>query len=147
MPFDTSDAEKKDAALIAAIVDMRPAMDVAVKLVADGIETNFRSESSAGEAWPPLRPSTVEDRERKGYGGEHPILNRESVLKNVASAHRKVQRDGAEVGPDDSIPYAGVHANGSEDGRIPARDYLAQTSTTIDAIDRAIQDHLEAHDG
>lgn len=147
MPFDTSDAERKDAVLCDAIKDMRPAMEGAIKIVADGIETNFRSESSAGEKWAPLRPSTVEQRERKGFGGEHPILNRTSALKNVASAHRKAMRDGAEVGPDDSLPYARVHADGSEDGRILARDYLAQTDLTIDAIDREIQSFLEEHDG
>ena len=145
MPFDTSDAQAKDDALCAAIGDMTPAMEASVLVVADGIEANFRSESSAGDPWEQLAASTVAERMRKGYGPAHPILNRESVLKNVASAHRVANASGAEVGSDDSIPYARAQADGY--GNIPARDFLAQTSLTIDAIDRAIQDHLERNDG
>ena len=149
MPFDTSDAKAKDEALCKAIVDMRPAMTKAVVVVADGIEANFRSESSAGEAWKPLAASTVAQRERKGYGGEHAILQRDGTLKNTASAYRNVERDGAEVGPD-GCDYAGAHLGGNDGfggGRLPVRDFLAQTDLTIDAIDRAILDHLEANDG
>lgn len=147
MPFDTSDAAKKDAILCEALGDMTLAMEACTRIVADGIETNFRSESSAGDAWAPLQPKTVEQRERKGFGGEHPILNRTSALKNVASAHRKAMRDGAEVGPDDSLPYARAQADGYEPRGLPARDYLAQTDLTIEAIDREIQSFFEEHEG
>jgi len=144
MPFDTTDAAAKDQALTAAIVDMSPAMRRAVEIVADCIETNFRSESSAGEAWQPLAPRTVEDRERKGYGGAHEDRVRDNVLRNTASAHRVATRDGAEVGPD-GCEYAGAQADGTY--RIPARDFLAQTDLTINAIEDAIIAHLEANDG
>lgn len=149
MPFDTHDAAAKDDALCKAISDMRPAMQKAVLLVADGIETNFRSESSAGKAWAPLKPRTVEDRERKGFGGEHPILHRTGELKGTASAHRLAERDGAEVGPD-GCDYAGAHLGGADGfggGRLPVRDFLAQTDLTIEAIGDAILEHLEANDG
>lgn len=149
MPFDTSDAKAKDDALCRAIGNMRPAMAKAVEIVADGIETNFRSESSAGEAWAPLAPSTVEQRERKGFGGEHPILHRTGVLKGTASAHRLVEADGAEVGPE-GCDYAGAHLGGADGfggGRLPVRDFLAQTDLTVAEIERAIFEHLEANDG
>ena len=36
---------------------------------------------SEGPGWAALKPSTVADRERQGYGGEHPILNRDGTLR------------------------------------------------------------------
>ncbi len=36
---------------------------------------------SEGPGWAELKPSTVADRERQGYGGDHPILNRDGTLR------------------------------------------------------------------
>ena len=149
MPFDTTHAAAMDAALCAAIMDLRPAMEVCTRIVADGIEANFRSESCAGDAWAPLAARTVEERERKGFGGAHPILNRTSVLKNCASAYREAMTNGAAVGPD-GCDYAGVHLGGADGfggGRVPVRDFLVQSTQTIDAIDAAIIAYLESNDG
>lgn len=149
MPFDTTDATAKDDALCAALRDMRPAMQQSTRIVADGIEANFRGESSAGKAWKPLAPSTVRQREKKGFGGEHPILHRTGEVKALASAHREATADGAEVGPD-GPEWIGVHLGGADGfggGRVPVRDFLAQSDQTIGEIERAILEHLERNDG
>lgn len=41
-----------------------------------GFATNFGRESNANAPWAPLAESTVRDRIREGYSGEHPILRR-----------------------------------------------------------------------
>lgn len=63
--------------------------------------------------WKPLRPSTIEDRLRKGYGGEHPILQRTGTLYEGVT-ERGAPGNVFEVGPNylvigTTVPYAIYH--------------------------------------
>jgi len=142
MPYDTADAERSDRELTRAIGNLRPAMTKAVTIVADAIDSNFRSESDAGKRWAPLAPSTLAQRERKGYG-PGPILQREGTLRTLASAHREVSESGAEVGPE-GPDYAEYHLTGTP--RMPARPFLDISELSVDAIDDAIHRHLAEHE-
>lgn len=51
-----------------------------VQRVAEMWAHNYRSEGSQVGGWVALAQSTVEDREREGFGGAHPILIRQGSL-------------------------------------------------------------------
>ena len=144
MPWDTSDADRKDVRLLSAVLDMGEPMRKATDIIAAGIADNFSSESAAGEAWEPLAPSTIADRRRKGFA-DGPILHRTGALEKAASAHRQSDKDSAEVGPD-GCDYAVFHASLEPRSKIPLRDFLAMPPERMDEIETAILAHLDAAD-
>ena len=51
--------------------------------IRDGFADNFDTESAGGQPWAQLSLSTVKDRTRRGYPGEHPILNRDGDYRST----------------------------------------------------------------
>lgn len=145
MPWDFSDAHAKDAKLSRAVAEMQQPMAEAVVIIREAIADNFAGEWDGEEHWKQLAPRTVQDRIAKGYPGSHPILERSGDLKN--SMKDSSDNDSAEVGPSEDIPYAGVHADGSADGKIPQRDYLRLNPRDEDRIEEKILDWLERNEG
>ena len=47
-----------------------------------GFAENFTREGSGDGPWAPLAPFTVDQRQRLGYGGQHPILRRTGRLRD-----------------------------------------------------------------
>lgn len=144
MPWDTSDAERKDLRLANAVSDMGEPMRKATDIIAAGIDENFASESAGGEAWQELADSTIEDRRRKGFP-DGPILRRTGALAKAATAHRSSDGESAEVGPD-GCDYAVFHASLEPRSKLPLRDFLAMTPEREDEIETAILAHLDAAD-
>lgn len=141
MPWDFSDAEAKDRVLTHAIADMSPAMAKAQTIVAESIDRRFEEQSDGEKAWAPLSPVTIARRKKPGM----PILQQSQDLRrSMKGSH---DRDSAEVGPSEDVAYAGVHADGSRDGKIPQRDYLALKESEIDEVEREIFAHLESAGG
>lgn len=55
--------------------------------IREGFAENFAGErSGTGRSWAALRPTTVLDRIRHGYGGSHPILVRTGSLRDSYTA-------------------------------------------------------------
>jgi phage gpG-like protein len=124
---------------------MQGPMAKAKEIVTKAIDNNFATERAAGDPWPPLAERTVKQRIAQGYGGDHPILQRSQDLRE--SMKGSSDNESAQVGPSEDIAYGAVHANGSEDGKIPARDYLCITITDTQEIENEILDHLEQNGG
>jgi hypothetical protein len=61
------------------------ALEIASKEFALLIEEAFDTEGKTTGGWEDLKESTVRERTRLGYGGEHPILYRRGTLKNAAT--------------------------------------------------------------
>ena len=57
----------------------RPFQRIGGDTLRDAFDLNFAAE---GPGWTPLARRTVEERKRLGYGGDHPILEREGNLRN-----------------------------------------------------------------
>jgi len=144
MPWDFSDADAKNDRLARAAAEMQSPMAHALEVVTKAIDNNFATESAAGEKWPPLAEKTIEQRRKQGYG-DGPILQRSKDLRN--SMKGSSDNESAEVGPSEDVEYAAVHANGSEDGRIPARDYLCITIADEQEIENEILGHFESNEG
>ncbi len=100
-------------------------------LILDNIDSNFHQQQTAsGEPWPPHAPATV------ARYGVHPLLILEGHLQEAAlggaNSVREI-RDGNTLvlGVDaDQIEYAHVQNDGSLDGRIPQREYMAISEDT-----------------
>ena len=137
------DAELQEALrrLLEAGENMAPAMPAIASHLASSVEESFELEASDDTVWPPLKPATVRQRQRKGYGGEHPKLQRSGALRR--SILSQVDETSATVGS--GLIYAATHQFGSgADGRnIPARPFLALHDWHRDAIVEEIRQHLE----
>jgi phage gpG-like protein len=145
MPWDTRDADDKDARLAAAVDDTSPAMREIASTLAGAIDQNFAEEGSAGVPWQPLAESTKEERRRLGYG-DGPILQRTGGLRKAAAGVKTHTHDSAEVGLEPDHPYGKYHL-GDGEGRLPRRDFLELSSSLLDDIDDAVIEHLERHGG
>lgn len=127
--------------LIDAMRDCSPAMAEAEQLLVQQIEANFATESAAGDGWQPLAEMTLEDRARKGFG-PGPILERTGELRKAATSIREHDHESAAVGaPDDH--YAKYHASSAPRSKIPLRDFLAVSPTTIDKVEGELVKHIE----
>lgn len=63
--------------------DASPAFEKIGDSLARAERRQFKSEGNYGSAgWAPLAPRTVRERQRLGYGGEHPILVRTGDLRD-----------------------------------------------------------------
>ena len=102
----------------------------AVGGVFDAIRADFhaveaRRFADEGPGWAPLAPSTVLERQRLGYGGEHPILHRTGLLSGSLTSDgpgsvTRVDPDVLFIGTD--VPYAHWHqTGGTKPGRPPKR--------------------------
>jgi phage gpG-like protein len=95
--------------------------------IRDGFAENFAGEQTgAGLSWVPLRPFTIAERTRLGYGGAHPILVRTGSLRSSYTAQGGDSVN--EFTPDGSgwvLAVGSQHPNALKheqgEGRVPAR--------------------------
>ena len=85
--------------------DLKPAMREMAEYLMHLVENRFEFE---GPSWAPLAPATVREREKRGYGPEHPILQRTRRLKD--SVQPFVSAQAALVGT--NLRYAATHQFG-----------------------------------
>ena len=140
MPWDFSDADRKDAMLAKRLSDLSPAMARIERNVEEAIARRFDEQSDGSSPWAHLAPSTVKDRARRGYGPT-PILQRTGNLRR--SVQGRHDRQSAEVGP--RVAYAGFHADGTT--KIPKRDFLVLTEAEIVALEVLLVGHLDERGG
>ncbi len=112
---------------------MPEAMTEIAGIMLDAVEENFDKEGRP--PWTPLADATVEDRREKGFGPEHPILQR---LGNLAAS---VQADSTsdEATVSTNLRYAALQHFGGKAGRgkkvtIPPRPFLVLTPGDEDEI-------------
>ncbi len=116
---------------------MAPVMPAIAAHLASSVEESFELEASDDTIWPPLKPATVRQRQRKGYGGEHPKLQRSGAL--IRSILSQVDETSATVGS--GLIYAATHQFGADERNIPARPFLALHDWHRDAIVDEIRRH------
>lgn len=144
--YDDRDVRDALMRLERAAEDLEPAMaDIAAHLE-DSVRESFEAEAAPdGTPWKPLADSTRRGRERQGYGGPGPILERSGDLAARIIADWDNTR--AEVGSNqefsDDVLAAAVHHFGTRDGHVPARPFFGVTDEHRDAILATIRDHLE----
>jgi len=125
--------------------DLRPVMKNIGEIVLNRVQTCFEEERSPeGEAWAPLKPSTIQQRIRSGYGGEHPILWREGRLGGHFTYD--AYQDRVEVST--NVPYAAIHQFGGRAGRghraeIPVRPFLGVADEDWDEILDTLSKEIE----
>ena len=114
--------------------DLSEAMTEIAGIMLDAVEENFEKEGRP-ETWTPLADVTVEDRREKGFGPEHPILQRTGTL--AASVQAESGRNEATVST--NLRYAAIQHLGGEAGRgksvtIPPRPFLVLAPEDEDEI-------------
>jgi len=89
-------------------------------------QDNFTRQQSGGGAWPALAPSTVLDRQKKGFAGSNPILVRTGGLRaswvsEGSNHYSSVRSSGGQTVYEEGSqhPLAQFHEAGTS--RIPAR--------------------------
>ena len=91
----------------ARLSDLSPAWEQVGTALLQDFATNFAEEGGvfgklAWAQWQPLRPATVQDRIRKGFPGEHPILVRTGDLMTSTTV-RGAPNNVFEVGPNSLV--------------------------------------------
>lgn len=116
------------------ITNMKPAFQDIVGEYRKDVEKQFQSEGRHfGFPWAQLKDSTISQRIRQGYPGEHPILKRSGDLKDSLTrasdpnACQVVTRQQWFIGT--QIPYAAFHQSRAPRYRLPRRAFLAISKT------------------
>ena len=105
----------------------------------DSVNEAFAREiSPAGEAWAPLQPATVRDRQRRSYRAG-PILERSGDL----AARILADWDDSTAVAGTNVVYAATHHFGDPCRRIPPRPFLGVSDDAGDAVLQDIVDHIE----
>lgn len=124
-----------------------------VDAIREQFARNFDQEGGRS-SWAALAPSTVEERQRLGYGGAHPILQRTGALRrHVLAAPARVTRSGTaaelRIRPGDSVggvPKYLALAMGTH--RMPGRPMVVIDSSgavkVTSAISRALRQRAQA---
>ena len=102
--------------------------------------------TGSGGRWADLAPSTVAERERKGYGGAHPIEWRDGTLAESLATRgalgnvSQVDKTRGVFGT--TVPYAGYQQTGTS--KMPARKIVGLTRQRKEAIVRKVGDFVRA---
>lgn len=147
-----SEAQIKFALLAGRFEDYGPVLGGAiVPLLRDTIKTHFATEGDAfGKGWSELAPSTIKERTRLGYGGEHPIMIRtaravKSLTGKTKDSLVKVSAFALLFGT--SVPYGVYHQHiGGDHGKgiVPERQWIPDPLPDVvqDEIKQALRDYL-----
>lgn len=131
------------------IQTMRPAWEDVGNLLLADFAQQFASEGAylgpqIAPLWKPLAPSTVRDRLAKGFGGEHPILQRTGQLlgsvseRGAAGNIFEVSDNGIRAGT--AYPIAKFHQYGTT--RMPQRKMIGLRWATRSQILRILGDYV-----
>ena len=118
---------------------------VAVGVLQPEVSANIASEGEQfGVDWPPLSAATVKDRERRGYGGAHPMLIRDHTLADSftdgdANHIQDVSTTDMEWGS--ALPYSLFLHTGTGGGY----DTSVFGEGTMDVLGKQIMKQLGAH--
>lgn len=118
----------------------RKPITASLEILLDEIQLNFDQQGRqygdkfGRKAWQPLAEATIDDRERQGYPGRRPILERTGKLRkgfrvaSITDTEGKIRN---------SVPYAEIHQNGAVTSKgvvIPQRRIVGSTSKSQRAI-------------
>lgn len=115
------------------------------RAIVAGFAENFDTESAGGIPWQPLAPSTVRQRALYGYGGAHPILERDGTYKRSFTVlggtdHISIfeQSSGkTTVGEGSANPLAAIHETGGS--IIPKRQVTRLSSSAKDRTEEELR--------
>lgn len=129
LKIDIDDREVLDvlAQLQRRAADLSPVMRNIAQALESETEGNFQNQRGAGGGWPALKPATVRERQRQGYGGASPILQRTGAL--ARSIESRYGPAFAEAGTSQKTPggvwsLGAIHQFGAPKRNIPARPFL-----------------------
>lgn len=114
------------------VATMSPAWQQVGEALLQDFAKNFESEGGvfgAWSKWAPLAASTQRERQRLGYGPDHPILQRTGRLylgvttKDAPDNVFEVRDNGLTIGT--TTPYAGYHNSSGARTRLPRRAIIA----------------------
>jgi phage gpG-like protein len=130
--------------------DMAPAWPAVVRAFRILVGRAFATEgASTGEAWPQLAERTVADRRRRGFGPEHPILQRTETLMRslVIGDHGGFVEESPEnlaIGTD--VEYFKYHQSNKPRKRLPRRAPVLLTADDRHELMRPIRLYLTGRD-
>ena len=128
--YDDQAVQRRLAELRESGSNLLPAMrEIAGHLLDSGNKAVAREASPAGEAWVPLKPATVRDRQRRRYCAG-PILQRSGDLASRILA----DRDDSTAVAGTNVVYAATHHFGDPLRGVPARPFLGVSDYAHDAV-------------
>ena len=128
--------------LNARITDMTDVFrKIAVEVLEPAVEQQIESEGRfLGTPWAPLAPATVKDRQKKGYGGPHPMLVREGTLRESfreGGADHVQEIEPAEMTWGSALPKSLYLHTGTQEGYHIGRSSLGKLGYAISKLQGA----------
>ena len=153
--IDDDEAQAALGRLVRAGADLSPFMRSAAGHLEDSVRESFRRQASPAGPWAPLKPSTLRERQRRGYR-PGPILQRSGALKRSVTS----ESDATSATAGTNLRYASTHQFGASAGEygvrlgrrgsgpipwgdVPARPFLVLWPEHKTEIVDSLQDHLK----
>jgi phage gpG-like protein len=108
-------------------------------LLLKDIQINFDKEGEWVGGWQPLKPATVQQRKRLGFGGEHPILHRTGAYKRSFRG----QVSGTRLVIDSGVPYHKYHQSSAPRTKLPRRKTMFIREDSRREIVRYFQEYIK----
>ena len=118
--------------------NLKKPLSASANLILKDIEQNFITEGGLVGGWKALEKSTVKDRERAGFGGEHMILQRTGALRK--SFYSSVSEKRALI--TSRSPYFMYHQSRGDRNVLPRRAMLVLTQRTRENIVQEFNSYL-----
>ena len=97
------------------------------RLILQDVERNFITEGGLVGGWQPLTEATVRGRERAGFGGAHPILQKTGALRRSFKGYVDSKKA---VITSVGVPYYKFHQSRRPRTRLPRRAMLTLVERT-----------------
>jgi len=130
--------------ILRKVKDIRPLAKPYDWVLRKSVGSRFESEGAQKERWAALAPSTVADRIRRGFPGEHPILVRTGDLlrslilrshgRHILEAHKQYVDYGS------TVSYAVYPQTGTS--RMPRRAMILVTASDLNQLVRFTRMHV-----
>ena len=118
--FNDAEVQRGLKRLVTAGSDLSPAMRVIATHLADRAEDVFAQQASPdGQTWPPLKPVTVKERERKGYTPIKPLQRSGALVRSILA-----DWDDHTAVAGTNLIYAATHQFGAEERNTPQSVFL-----------------------
>ena len=136
-------ATKKIAAAALRGSDFGPIFERMADDVAARNRINFKSNGGLVGGWKPLKPKSIRDKTRDGFGNRPPMIRSGRLYRSVAKRPFDIEDIGkTKMVLGTSLRYAAPHFYGAPKINLPARPYLVVSRDLIQKYAPDIKRHI-----
>lgn len=138
-----SGAYKKIAAAARRGSDFGPIFERMADEIAARNKINFNSNGSMVGGWKPLKPKSIRDKARSGYGNRPPMIRSGKLYRSVTKRPFDIEQIGrTKMVIGTGLKYAAPHFYGAPKINLPSRKYITVSRDLIQKYEPDIKRHI-----